>query len=39
MLSTPVQTTLMALELAREERFADIRDVAPQLQAWCFPRP
>jgi uncharacterized protein len=36
--TTPVQTTLTALDLARAGRFADIRDLfAPQLQAMVPP--
>jgi uncharacterized protein len=38
MLTTPVQTTLSALDLARAGRFAEIRDMfAPQLQAMVPP--
>ena len=38
MLTTPVQTTLSALDLARAGRFAEIRDLfAPQLQAMVPP--
>ena len=38
MATTPVQTTLTALELARAGRFAEIRDLfAPQLQAMVPP--
>ncbi len=38
MLTTPVQTTLSALDLARAGRFAEIRDLfAPQLQALVPP--
>jgi uncharacterized protein len=36
--TTPVQTTLTALDLARAGRFAEIRDLfAPQLQAMVPP--
>ena len=37
--TTPVQTTLSALELAQAGRFAEIRELfVPQLQAWCLRR-